>query len=248
MRQSVILLLISLLLTGCKSCKDKTDGNVIIHVHATFGNQPLSFVNTFYNDGAGKEYFFSKLKFYLSHVQLIRTDNTPVPLTDAAYIDWSDEAWKKFIGKADAGTYKGLRFFVGLDKQQNSLKPDDYDADHPLGPKDEMFWEWLGYRFINFEGRADTAGQNFTGGSVGLVYHVGRDTCYREVTLSGAEFTVQNSGKKAIRLNLDLMKIFTGTDAINAFQYPGTQSEDYDLHIAIRFADRFAQSFDYTPL
>jgi hypothetical protein len=146
---------------------------------------PLSFSNTIYNDGAGKEFFFSKLKFYLSHIKLVRADNTEVEIKDAAFLDWSDNNWKSFSANVDAGTYKGIKFFVGLDPQQNAGNPDDYAADEPLGPKDDMFWEWLKHRFVVLEGTADTLGNNFGGGNIGLVYHTGRDTCYREVALSG---------------------------------------------------------------
>lgn len=246
MKNYVLLTLVLISLAGCKSCKENQEGNLIVNLNATVGNQPLNFSNTFYNDGADKEFYFSKLKFYISDVRLVRTDNTEAKFADAAYFDWADNNWKKFSGNADAGTYKGIKFFVGLSPQQNATNPDDFKDDHPLGPKDDMYWEWLKHRFVNLEGRADTLGNNFLGGSTGLVYHVGRDTCYREVVLSSTDFTVQNTGKKNLQLNLDLLKVFTGSNAIDMFQQPGTQSEDNDLHIAIKFADKFAESFTYS--
>lgn len=246
MKNFIIFLLLLLALTGCKSCKEPLEGNVIVTLNATVGSQPLSFTNTIYNDGVDKEFYFSKLKFYVSNVRLVRADNVESPLVDVAYFDWADNNWKKFSGNADAGTYKGIKFFVGLSPQQNATNPDDFKDDHPLGPKDDMYWEWLKHRFVNLEGRADTLGNNFLGGSTGLVYHIGRDTCYREVVLTAPEFTVQNTGKKNLQLNLDLLKIFSGANAIDMYQQPGTQSEDGDLPIAIKFADKFAQSFTYS--
>lgn len=246
MKNYILLFVVLITLAGCKSCKENQEGNLIVNLNATVGNQPLNFSNTFYNDGVDKEFYFSKLKFYISNVRLVRADNTEALLADAAYFDWADKSWKKFSGNADAGTYKGIKFFVGLSPQQNATNPDDFKEDHPLGPKDDMYWEWLKHRFVNLEGRADTLGNNFLGGSTGLVYHIGRDTCYREVVLTGAVFTVQNTGKKNLQLNLDLLKVFTGSNAIDMFQQPGTQSEDNDLHIAIKFADKFAESFTYS--
>lgn len=234
-------------LAGCKSCKEPDKGNFTVQLQPMVGTQPLSFSNTLYNDGADKEFFFSKLKFYISHIKLVRADNTEVEIEDAAFFDWSDNNWKSFSAEADAGTYKGVKFFVGLDPQQNAGNPDNYAADEALGPKDDMFWEWLKHRFVVLEGTADTLGNNFGGGVVGLVYHTGRDTCYREVVLSGPEFVVNAEGEKAINLQLDLLKIFTATpEPIHMFTQPGTQSEDADLPVALQFSNQFSKSFSYS--
>jgi hypothetical protein len=247
MKNTLIALLLLLGLAGCKSCKEEDKGNFTVNLQGYVGSTPLSFSNTIYNDGAGKEFFFSKLKFYLSHIKLVRADNTEVEIKDAAFLDWSDNNWKSFSANVDAGTYKGIKFFVGLDPQQNAGNPDDYAADEPLGPKDDMFWEWLKHRFVVLEGTADTLGNNFGGGNIGLVYHTGRDTCYREVTLSGTEFTVNAEGGKSINLNLDLLKVFAAApEPVNMFTQPGTQSEDADLPVAIQFSNQFSKSFSYS--
>jgi hypothetical protein len=228
-------------------CKDKHEANFTIHLQTYVGSQPLSFSNTTYTDGAGKDFFFSKLKFYASHFRLVKSDNTEVEIKDAAYFDWSDNTWKSVSAQVEAGTYKGLKFWVGLDPQQNATNPDNYPANTPLGPKPDMFWTWLKHRFIVLEGTADTTGNNFGGGVVGLVYHTGRDTCYREVSLTGSDIVVNAGSTKSINLNLDLLKVFTNPPTpIDMFSQPGTQSEDADLNVAIQFSNQFANSFSYT--
>lgn len=234
-----------LVVTGCKPEKEK--GNFSLELKGYVGSQPLSFTNTFYNDGVNKEFFFSKLKFFLSDIYLIKEDNTELKIQDVAFFDFDDNRWRAMNAEVPAGTYKGIRFHVGLSPEQNNANPDAYPVTDPRGPKDDMYWEWLKHRFVNLEGTADTLGQNFSGGVVGLVYHVGRDTCYREVSLTGTTFTVQEGSVKNMNLELDLLKLFKDTpNAIDMFQVPGTQSEDADLHIAIRFADLFAQTFSYS--
>lgn len=243
LRIASVILVMLLLLAGCK---EKNKANFTVQLQPYVGNQPFSFSNT-YNDGAGKEFFFSKLKFYAAHFRLVKADNSEVEIEDAAFFDWNDSDWKSFSAEVDAGTYKGLKFNVGLDPQQNATNPDNYSSSEALGPKEDMFWEWLKHRFIVLEGTVDTSGNNFTGGVVGMVYHVGRDTCYREVTLTGSDIVVNEGEKKTLTLNLDLLKIFQQAPApLNMFTQPGTQSEDGDLTIALQFSDQFANSFTYS--
>lgn len=244
MKNTLVLLLMVLSLAGCKSCKEADNGNFKVNLQAFVGTQPLSFTNTIYNDGGGKEFYLNKFKFYLSNIKLIRPDNSEVKVEDAAFFDW--ETRKSFSANVDAGTYKGIHFFVGLDPIQNATNPDDYSSTEALGPHDDTYWEWLKHRFIVLEGRADTLGQNFSN-SIGLAYHVGRDTCYREVILTGTDFTINTSADKAINLNVDLLKVFNQSpEPINLFTQPGTQSEDSDLPIAIQFANQFSKSFSYS--
>jgi len=233
-------------LVSMTSCDKKDKGNFEVQLNGLVGTQPLSFSNSIYNDGEGKEFFFQKLKFFISEVRLVRTDNTEVDVADAAYFDFADKNWKSFSVEAPSGDYKGIKFNVGLNPAQNATNPDNYKASDPLGPKDDMFWEWLKHRFINLEGKAAVAGSGFVN-SVGLVYHVGRDTCYRSVSLADGEFFVPIEGKKTVKLNLDLLKVFKQQpEPIDMFLVPGTQSEDADLAIAIQFANQFSNSFSYS--
>jgi len=227
------------------SCKPKKeDGNFKVTLRGYFGSQPLSF-SSIYDAGDGKQYYFSKLKFFLSHITLIRTDNTEVEINPVAYFEFGSSKWSSFTAKAPAGDYKGIKLSVGLDPSQNNTEPDNYPADNPLGPKEDMFWSWLKHRFINLEGRGDTITGNFVNG-VGLVYHVGLDTCYRTTILSNGEFTIADEDKEMF-LHLDLKKVFSGSaDAIDFYTEPGTQSEPGDLPTAIRFANKFSESFEYS--
>lgn len=240
------LLLLVFFLLSISSCDKKNKGNFEVKLNAFVGAQPLSFSNTIYSDGEGKDFYFTKFKFYISDVRLVRTDNTEVDVEDVAYFDYSDNNWNSFSVEAPSGEYKGVKFYVGLNPAQNATNPDDFKASNPLGPKDDMFWEWLKHRFINLEGKADVSGGSFVNG-VGLVYHVGRDTCYREVSLTNVNFIIPDEGKKSVNLNLDLLKVFKQQPApIDMFLKPGTQSEDNDLAIAIQFADQFSKSFSYS--
>lgn len=247
MNRYVIPVMVFLLL-GVQSCKNKVEkGNLDVQLKGYVGERELSFVNTIYNDSMGKEFFFSTLQFYLSHFRLIKTDNSSIELADVAFLDYDDKNWKSFSVAAPEGDYKGIAFYVGLDAAQNDTKPEDFPSSHPLGPQKNMYWSWLKHRFVNLEGRADTSGQNFTDGSIGLTYHVGRDTCYREVMLTGPSFSIMDGVNKKIQLNVDILKVFYGTtDTIDMFLEPGTQSEDFEIDLAIKFAEQFSKAFSYS--
>lgn len=241
----ILLTTLSVLLT-VSGCKEKDNSNFTVTLKAFVGAQPLTFSSS-YNDGVSKEFYFSGVKFYLSHVKLIREDNSEVEIKDAAFFDYRDNDWKAFKAEVPAGTYKGIKFGIGLDPAQNQIDPDTRPDTDPLGPQEDMYWEWLKHRFINIEGAADTLGTNFSGAIIGLAYHVGRDETYRTATLSNGNFIVQEGSDKEIFLNLDFNKVFfEGANAIDMFAMPGTQSENNDLYIANQFADKFSTAFTYT--
>ena len=247
MKKFLPLLIVVIALAGCKGCKEEDTGNFTVNLQAFVGSSPLSFVNSIYTDSMSKEFYFSKLKFFLAHVKLVRADNSEIEIADAVFFDYGDNNWKSFSADVDAGTYKGIKFNVGLDVQQNSTNPDDYGSDVALGPHNDMYWSWLKHRFIVLEGVADTAGNNFNGGVVSLAYHVGTDTCYKSVSILGNAVTINAGEKKSVALNLDLLKIFkNSSNPIDMFQTPGTQSESSDLPVALKFTDRFSESFSYS--
>lgn len=239
----VWLLALLFVLQACKEPK-KEEGNLTVEVRPFVGSQPLSF-STIYTDG-NREFYFSNLKFYLSHIKLIRADGNETEIKDVAYFDHSSTNWKSFKSNVDAGTYKGFTFSVGLDPVQNSTNPLTIDESEPLGPKSDMYWSWLKYRFFVLDGIADTLGNNFAGGNTQLTYHVGRDTCYRTVSLSGDNFTINENEQGTIYIDIDLLKIFQGSGSIDMFTEHDIQSTDGDLPLAIKFADKAVQSFSYS--
>lgn len=243
MKHLILFCLATLTLFSC--CKKPKPGNFKVTLETNVGTQPFA-VSTAYADGTGKDFYFNKLKFYLSHVKLIKSDNSEVEIKDAAFFNVDDNNWKSFSAEVDAGTYKGIKFSVGLDPAQNATNPDDYGADEALGPKDDMYWEWLKHRFIVAEGVADTTGNNFLNGNHGLGYHVGTDATYKTATVNGADIVVEEGVEKQITLRLDLLKVFYGTtDTVNMFTEPATQSESGDLPLAIKFAEQFSKAFSY---
>ncbi len=242
-RTLLLFCIVSVSLFSC--CKKNKPGNFKILLQANVGSQPLSFSTT-YNDGLGKDFYISKLKFYLSHIRLIKPDNSEVEITDVAFFNADDNNWKSVAAEVQAGTYKGLKFSIGLDPTQNATNPDNYSNNDALGPKEDMFWEWQKHRFIVLEGVADTSGNNFTGGNHGLGYHVGTDTTYRTTSISGADIVVEEGVERQLILHLDLMKVFySSTDTINMFTESATQSETGDLPTAIKFAEQFSKAFAY---
>jgi hypothetical protein len=229
--------------TGCKPEKKK--GNLKVSLQGYFGTELLNFASI-YDAGDGKQYYFSKFKFYLSHIKLVRDDNTEVEIKDAAFFDYGSTDWKSFTVNAPIGNYKAIKLSIGLDPTQNATEPDNFPSTSALGPKEDMYWSWLGHRFVNLEGRGDTIPGNFVTG-VGLVYHVGQDTCYRTTTLNNGNFTINANEDKAMTLNVDLKKVFSGSNnPINFYTQPGTQSEAGDLFVAIHFADKFSECFSYS--
>lgn len=236
---AVLSLFIGLLILSSCGHKDGK-GSLTLKFNPMFGSSTLR-LNRTYQATDGKYYNFSKLRLFLSHIKLVRTDASTVELKPLVYISMSDSTTLSIPLGDSVGSFTGIQFSVGMDSVQNNTDPASYsDPNMVEAINDFMYWDASRkFVYIQLEGVADTV-PNPTASS-GVSYHVGTDPFYRTVSLSKT-FSTSASGATTLTLNTDIQKIFTGANGINIFVNPSTQTTDYP-GVAQTFMSNLSQSF-----
>src|SRR4051812_7247713 len=112
---AVLTLAFMLALTACH----KDPGTVSLKLNPMFGNYNMA-LKSVYQAPDGKYFKFTMLKMYLSHIKLVRTDNTTVEISPLVYLS-SDTASQLSmpVVQAPSGSYKAIQFGIGLDSAQD---------------------------------------------------------------------------------------------------------------------------------
>lgn len=211
-----------------------------IRLNPVVGGQGFA-LNTPYTGPNGYTYELSLLKFYISNVELIKTDNSRLPVKSAFLYNWAKSDMQSVCVAGDSGTYKGIAFGLGLSPDLNSSDPNTFETDHPLSVLQGTYWNWASmYRFVMIDGRADTTG---TGSPIdaGIVYHTGMDTLYREIVLDNRPFTLTYQQAHDFDLNLDLNLVFYGQDTVDFKTEPFTHTTS-NFELAEKVTDNFVNA------
>ena len=142
-----------------------------------------------YRTAAGDSVQIDFAKFYVSEIALIDSTGGVHPLSGLFLVNALDSAaqargYAAFRIKAMPGSYRGLRFSVGVPVSLNHQDAATQTA--PLGTASGMFWSWnSGYIFNRTEGNVDSAGAQKS-----IAYHVGGDTRRTQVNLFSLTGTV----------------------------------------------------------
>ncbi len=222
MKNLIWLLIFPILFAACDSEEiDPTKGTVELNMKATYGDDQF-IMNDFYEYDNGMQISFATLLFYISDVKLVNEANEEFSLAEVGFVNfYNNHSTAATAGNGEdilsaslkEGTYKSLRFGVGLPAAINSTNPSDYGPDSPLS-RTEMYWDWKGtYIFSMVEGNLDTLanGGNPTP-DLGLTYHSGADAMYRQVEIP-INFVVKAQETQGLQLELDARKIFI-TDTV----------------------------------
>ncbi len=191
-----------------------------INLSMNAGQEPLEFGKT-YTNGAGNTYQVDLVKFYFSEVALVKADGTELPLDGLKLLEFNKATGTQklpiFTADVPAGTYKGVRFSIGIPRALNHLDPTAQKP--PLGVDSGMVWAWNpGYVFYKIEGKflKDQAQQPFS-------LHLGLDSYKLQYNLADLQMqkiqipvTAQGG---TINLKLDVAQMFKA----------GLAGEKYDL-------------------
>jgi hypothetical protein len=195
---SYLLLLTFLKINELLAQKSQNFELIIEHY---FGNQPLKFDQA-YPTESGDTIYINKLQYYLSNFCL-KTADGMVWQEPSSYHLLKLEEGKNCLkidlnpAKTHKQAYTSLSFGLGIDSLRNHAGAQTADLD----PINGMFWTWeQGYIFFKCEGYYFLKSASRRG----LIYHLGRDVCYREVQVDLPAHTSQ------ITLKVDLKKLFGG--------------------------------------
>lgn len=204
---------ISLALLGLYSCQNNNENepaNVTVYFEHKFNTSSFA-LNTNYVNGSGDTVNFSKLKYYISNVELISAGGENWKETESYHlIDVSQSSSLSFsLNNVPGGEYTGIKFLVGVDSVRNVSGAQT----GALDPANEMFWSWsTGYIFFKAEG---TSPQSSNGT---FTYHIGGfagpNHALRWVTINfGSEnLLVGANHEREVHLKVDVKKLFDGSN------------------------------------
>ena len=240
-------LFLGFILFSISSCKKDKGSNFTLQLNAKYGSQ--SFVMNSANvDPQNRYIVMSNFEFYLSHIYLIKTDNSLLKVSDVALFDFSNPSSLSVSVNNVDGEFTGISFVCGLDSLTNDTTNSLlYNTPNPLSYAYNMYWlAWNSYRFEVLEGKWDTAVMPIMRN--GLLYHVGNNTAYRQTQIN-KPFSVCCSKPYTLNLNLDVEKIFFNTstnETLDIVTQASTSSLPADNPvIATTFADNFSKAFSY---
>jgi hypothetical protein len=207
-------------------------------------------LNTAYSNAAGEEIKWTRFDYYISNIQLVKTDGTVWSQPDSYYLVKSGDDASKLISISDVpkAEYTDIRFCIGVDSTRNVSGAQT----GALDPANDMFWSWnTGYIYIKSEGTSPQS----SSGSENFEYHIGG---YRTDNGSNALKTLSfNVGSTAmsvrpgsapqIHMRVDISKFFNGESGDNlsvatlpTLHMPGAN--------AVSMAERFKHAFEFEHL
>lgn len=244
-----VLLSSSVLMVSCKPDDPEPEPqptaqthNLTVKVNTLFAGSPLGWANT-YLTGAGDTIQFDKIKFLMSNVTLEKS-NGELLLLPASYMYLSLREGRDsaVLSGVPAGTYKSIRFTVGLDSAINHGDPTIYAFTHPLSPGlNDMHWGWAGgYIFNVVEGYYANNGKN-----AGFSFHVALMKNVRTFSFV-QDFTVNANTRAVFDLHTDkyfdnVRKFSLKTDG--AFSHSGDTDPVMD-----KFLENFPGLFELNSI
>jgi hypothetical protein len=183
-----------------------TTGTVKLGFNLSHGANVFS-MNSTYQDAAGNNIRFDKLKFYASNFHLSNDAGAEVGRFNDTFllIDGAAASNVFTLGSLDPAHVHEVEFTLGLDAETNHADP--LLAEAPLNIPD-MHWSWnptAGYKFLNMEGHVDTNGDgDFDDATDGtFIYHCATDALARTTSFT-THADVLAGGTLTIMANVDM--------------------------------------------
>lgn len=171
----------------------------VTHLHQS---APLLLHSLRYKTQGAETYSITRLSYLLSGFELQQSNGKWVDLSgQQAWIDHAKHRTSFTLDSVPQGSYRALRFRLGVPKNLNHSDPTKFGPKHPLNPNlNQLHWNWQGgFIFLALEGKYRTAGENS-----GFVYHLANDPNYSPVTLN-SQFHVKSH--TAITLGFDIHRL-----------------------------------------
>jgi hypothetical protein len=213
-------------------------GQLTLDLRTTLGGADLKY-NTMYRTPSGRSFSVSDFRYYLSNIKAIREDGS-APMVESTVLLIDPHRRCYDLGQLPVGSYKAIRFDVGLDSAVNHGDPTLHEAPDPLAIQTPgMHWDWnSGYLFMKMEGKVDTTAKGSGTPTTEFYYHLGMDEMKRTLELTTG-FTIMKTGACTTAVRFELDSMMAGTDLRTE-----TVTHTFDnLPLANRLADRWKTSF-----
>ena len=240
----IILLLLPQVLTLRNPADRNLPARMALHIIHKFGEEELK-LDKGYTTFLGDKITLTKFKYYLSNIELIQNDGSVWRQPKSYHLmevnDETSSAFQINLENIPLGEYTQLSFSIGVDSVNNHSGKQEGVLDPDYG----MFWMWeTGYVFFKIEGFYQTP----IGSKGAMVYHVGRDNCYRKINLKipSNQRQVNQDVNSQLYVIADLKKVFGGfPNASIDLKAPADKSSISVMggDKALKVANNFAQIF-----
>lgn len=251
-------LIISLLITSCKSDPDPNQNNTLtLSFSNQVGNQVLTLGSANYKNASGEGFTITTFNYFISNISLKKSDGTIYTIPqDSSYflVKETNATSKKVVLRGiPTGDYTELKFMIGVDSLRNTMDIsrrkgvlDPGDATHD---GDGMYWSWnSGYIFMKLEGNSPQVPADAAGNQK-YRYHIGGFGGYNSKTFNNIRTvtlplgsTVAKIGptqQPTIEIVADVAKVFDGNQNVSLAKYPTVMFADYSTTVANNYANMF---------
>jgi len=215
---------VSILLTACNNNDDpgtivQDPGNLNLVFENTVNGTSLDMAPATYTNSSDETYTVNELKYIISNITLIKTDNTEYiyPVEDSYFLINEDGSKTANLSNIPADTYKGIKFGFGVDPTKYPIESGTLNF-IPLAEEAGMLWTWsAGYKFLKFEGAYANAADPTN--ETPFLYHVGSHGAnldnYKEITLTLNEFGINSENTASKTIQFDIAKIFDSVHTLS---------------------------------
>lgn len=249
---SLLALALLFALGACK--KDTKDpdpepeaptGTLKVEFENMVGDQPLVFDKDYVNAN-GDNFRVYKFNYYISNIVLVKDDNSTFAEPNSYHLVQASEAGSNLVtlSKVPLGSYKAVRFMLGVDSLRNVSGAQDGD----LAQNKNMFWSWsTGYIMLKLEGSSPQSGAPDKSLTLHMGGYYGENKAQRDFNLAftGSTANVTESSSPKVHLSVDLSKMLKGQNTISF-------ATDYFAMSAgprvKKFADNYANMIEFKKI
>lgn len=238
--QLPVFLVSLILVTGCKK-SEKQKAEVELVFQTINGSQNYSFADYFVN-GDGIHMRLELLKFYLSDITFVNSKGKAFVASEIELVESDLNGKGAVTVKVPAGTYKSLKFGIGVKKEFNESNPSEFSEEgHPLNITQNTYWGMNSmYRFVMIDGRYDIEGDGISDGT--FSYHTGYNESYREKQFD-IDMTMDRKGQYSLTFLVDVTQFFSGPGgAVDVLTEPDYHGNTATVDLSYRISDNFASS------
>jgi hypothetical protein len=254
LRVIAILCAISFFTFSCQKDDDTPEPEVGVGVlelefDHKFGGEELEFGQAYIN-AAGEQMTFSMFRYFVTNLELVREDNSvfQVPnshsnhLVDHANLD----SRLISIPNVPVGTYKAVRFVLGVDSLTNTLPVEQRTGVFDVaGAAQGMYWSWnSGYIFVKVEGNSPASPE--AGGA--FRFHIGGFGGYSSPTINNIKiielsregdlsFSIQRDRVRNIHNVVDLKEMFQNPETVSLATNAVTMFNPFSVKIANNYSN-----------
>jgi hypothetical protein len=213
------------------SCRSVEPGRLVLRFHAFVKEEALVLNEVRYENPGGEGTFKVRdFQFFVSNIRLLSESAEFVEPESyhLARFDSDDGTHVIVIEGIPREDYRRVEFGIGVDPAANGALA----AVGELDPNGRMAWNWeVGYKFVLFEGGLVVGDTQYP-----LVYHVGFDENYKQVSLELGE-PLFDGPDAEIEFHTDLLQMFNGVTTVDMAGLPNVKFDRTDARL---LADNYA--------